>query len=290
MRVSVWLGYVAAEEMHIDCASSQHSWDSKINATKQTPTYIHSHTHKINGIFWFRTREPIFGEHEMRLADACLLRQELRLFCDSNPIFLFDIHQTFKTHLIVHRLCRFCGGCCCCYWAWVSVCARHFFPWEIFNQKHADRFYGVFSHSILVPSRKTVVVAHGQKRIHHHLRTFAFLATQAIARWNCNNKSTHSPSTSLVMWYQYFVDAFIHLLHVPSVGWFDDKTNWKRFKIRKLKTKTKKLEIRQQDTQISLQKKIYLKMGINETFGNEIRQKQTNWFESLDQPSTPVRK
>lgn len=110
-------------------------------------TQPHSHTHKINGIFWFRTREPIFGEHEMRLADACLLRQELRLFCDSNPIFLFDIHQTFKTHLIVHRLCRFC-----CWWLLllllsmgISVCAPFFSMGNLQSKTRRQILWGFFS-------------------------------------------------------------------------------------------------------------------------------------------------
>lgn len=253
---------------------------------------MHSHTatHKINGIFWFRTREPIFGEHEMRLADACLLRQELRLFCDSNPIFLFDIHQTFKTHLIVHRLCRFCGGCCC-YWAWVSVCARHFFPWEIFNQKHADRFYGVFF-SFYPRSkqknrrRRTRTKAHSSSFA--NLRLFGNTSYSKMKLQQQEHTFSKHISCDVISIFCRCIHSFVTCSIRWLIRWQDELEAIQNTKI---KNKNKKLEeIKQQDTQISLQKKIYLKMGINETFGNEIRQKQTNWFESLDQPSTPVRK
>lgn len=55
---------------------------------------------------------------------------------------------------------------------------RAIFPCEIFNQQHADRFYGLFFLLICFLSFKPEIYRRDgeQKRIHHHLETLLLSA------------------------------------------------------------------------------------------------------------------
>lgn len=136
--------------MHVD-----YSWDGKNikkNTTKQKKTngYSCSRGNKHYHRTWNETqRLSVFLGYIHTGVNVS--------FCDSNPIFLFDVSRQL---IVRERVCVHFVDARAVYPFWMNsvsmyLCMLLFFPWEIFNQKHADRFYGFFSFLSFQPEKSS---------------------------------------------------------------------------------------------------------------------------------------
>lgn len=144
------------------------------------------------------TKRFIVRETETWNMSIC--REWNGLFSDFNPIFLFD--RRLKT-LPLHWY-----WLCLCLWQWIVSS----FPWEIFNRKHADRFYGFLSYSF----------HSNQKTLRTNKSAFTIICEGfSAAIYNVNFASD---MLSIVCCMHSFESVS------SSIFGFVDRTNWERFK------------------------------------------------------------
>lgn len=175
-----------------DARRLHHSWDGENEHDKNTQDkwmYVE---------FCAGTKRFIVRETETWNMSIC--RVWNGLFSDFNPIFLFDRRvKTFPLHW--HWLFL-------CLWQWIVSS----FSWEIFNQKHADRFYGFFSYSF-----------------HSNQKTLRTNKSAFIIICECFSAAIYNVNFAFDM---LSIVCCMHSSGSVSLSTFRfvDRTNWKRFK------------------------------------------------------------
>lgn len=205
-----------------------------------------------------------------------------------------------------------CDVCGIAWWFWGRYACVHaiewlraIFPCEIFNQWCACRqiLCGLFSRSL---SHSVICFLSFQPEISSSSSSSSSIRTKAHSSSFINlrhigsgigNKGTTIVTLStqkivlllgyndiniLCLWMYTHRMLFIYsvcLFHFVSLLLFD-MANWKRLKNMNIE------QIRR--ARVNKQNILVFWYGMERAGGERQRQKQTNWFESLDQPSTPV--